>query len=136
MVDVGVGQLRGSRTRLAARGEEADKAGDPATAGLLFFYAAECALKAELLTERQARTTAALPSNLRSHNLRALAKELNLSRRAASALVACRPRRRGHQPIDAQDLHQAWRYGAELDAADQQGAISALRDLIAACEKR
>ncbi len=42
MVDVGVSELRRSRERLAKQGESAEQAGDCASGGLLFFYAAEC----------------------------------------------------------------------------------------------
>jgi hypothetical protein len=33
------------------------------------------------------------------------------------------------------DLHQAWRYGAKLDAADEKQAQEALRALINWCEQ-
>lgn len=65
MVDVGVGELRRSRERLAKQGEAAEQTGDGASSGLLLFYAAECGLKAEVLRWiLQREDTSALPSDL------------------------------------------------------------------------
>ncbi len=79
MVEVGVSELRRSRDRLAGQAQAAEQAGEIPTSGLLLFYAAECGLKAELLRSVLNRNdTAGLPSDLRSHDLRRLAKALNL----------------------------------------------------------
>ncbi|GAB2896449.1 hypothetical protein [Streptomyces mayteni] len=131
MVDVGVSELRRSRDRLAKRGEAAEQAGEVAVAGLLLFYAAECALKAEVLHWVLRREdTSALPSDLRTHNLRRLAKKLNLPPLPAGPdPLRCR-RHKGGAWIESNDLHEAWRYGAELRADDQRAALEALKSLV------
>ncbi|MFF9478000.1 hypothetical protein [Streptomyces sp. NPDC014733] len=141
MVDVRVGQLRRSRDRLELRGDQAANEGDSPTAGLLLFYSAECGLKAEVLHQKfRARDTSQLPKRLRNHDLRALAKELNLPGSAHAALDRCKRTRYGppsgsRQAVPAwvgpDDLHQAWRYGADLEPGDEQRALTALRTLIA-----
>lgn len=52
MVDVGAGELRTSRERLLKQAQAAESVGDTAVGGLLYFYAAECALKAEVMRRR------------------------------------------------------------------------------------
>lgn len=132
MVDVGVGELRRSRDRLAKQAEDAEQAGDGATSGLLLFYAAECGLKAGVLRWiLQRADTSALPKDLRSHNLRRLAKELNLQDPTSGQPDPLRCRRhRGSTWIESHELHEAWRYGAELRADDQKAALEALKSLV------
>lgn len=140
MVDVRVGQLRRSRDRLSARGEETAAQGDLATAGLMLFYAAECGLKAEILVSVRARDTTGLPEDLRTHNLRSLAKALGLPPTAAQAVERCRRIMQGSLGETGQrngwvgpsELHEAWRYGADLDPDDEKRAVQALRHLIKA----
>jgi len=139
MVDVRAGQLRRSRDRLEARGEEAVRGGDHATAGLLLFYSAECGLKAEALKDAKAPSTAQLDTDLRSHDLRALAKALRMPRGAQEALVACRRLKQGSArpaPVEPPALHQAWRYGADLEPDEEKRALDGLRMLIAESRKR
>ncbi|MFB7919059.1 hypothetical protein [Streptomyces sp. NPDC056061] len=140
MVDVGVRQLRRSRDRLERRGEAAQAEGDPQTAGLMLFYSAECGLKAEILAMNGSRDTSQLPGHLRNHDLRALAKELRLSAPTQTGLTPCRRKAvrggTGHgtgqpAPVDPPSLHQAWRYGADLNPEDEARALRALRTLIA-----
>lgn len=138
MVDVGVRQLERSRDRLARGGEELVGQTDLATGGLLLFYSAECGLKAELMRRRGLRDTAQLPEDLRTHDLRALARELRLSRETQEALRGCaRPRINGRalQKVEPQALHEAWRYGADLEADDEKHALGALRTLISESRK-
>lgn len=141
MVDVRVGQLRRSRDRLESRGDQVADEGDTSTAGLLLFYSAECGLKAEVLHQKfRARDTSQLPEALRTHNLRALAKELNLPASVQEALGRCRRTRHESLPggrtqaaawVGPADLHEAWRYGADMESADEKRALDALRTLIA-----
>ncbi|MDT3397485.1 hypothetical protein RKE29_12630 [Streptomyces sp. B1866] len=138
MVDVRVGQLRRSRDRLEARGEEAASGGDQVTAGLLLFYSAECGLKAEVLAAVKAQSTAQLPDGLRSHDLRALAKELRLPRRFQDAVSACKRVKEGQArppQVESHALHQAWRYGADLESEGEKRAIAGLRMLISESRK-
>ncbi|QGV79921.1 hypothetical protein [Streptomyces ficellus] len=141
MVDVRVGQLRRSRDRLSARGEETAELGDLATAGLLLFYAAECGLKAEILVRVcRSRDTTGLPEDLRTHNLRSLAKALGLPAGVAEATERCRRIMQGSLGeagqrngwVGPSELHEAWRYGADLDPDDEKRAVLALRALIKA----
>jgi hypothetical protein len=140
MVDVRVGQLRRSRDRLSARGEETVTRGDLATAGLMLFYAAECGLKAEILDRARARDTTALPKDLRTHDLRSLSKALGLPPAAAQAVERCRRIMQGSLGeagqrngwVGPSELHEAWRYGADLDPDDEKRAVQALRHLIKA----
>ncbi|KRV49152.1 hypothetical protein AQ490_21325 [Wenjunlia vitaminophila] len=131
MVDVGVGELRRSRERLAKQGEAAEQAGEDAVCGLLLFYAAECGLKAEVLRwvlHRQ--DTSALPSDLRTHDLRRLAKALNLKAPGPGPdPLRCRRHTDGTW-LESHELHQAWRYGARLRADDQKAAVEALKALV------
>lgn len=131
MVDVGVSELRRSRERLAKQGEAAEQAGDGASSGLLLFYAAECGLKAEVLRWiLQREDTSGLPSDLRSHNLRRLAKALNLQDPTPGQdPLRCR-RHKDSTWIESHQLHEAWRYGAELCADDQKAALEALKSLV------
>ncbi|MGR3935392.1 hypothetical protein [Streptomyces sp. BRA346] len=131
MVDVGVGELRRSCERLVKQGEAAEKAGDNAVSGLLFFYAAECRLKAEVLHWILRREdTSALPSDLRTHHLRRLAKALNLQDPGPGPDPLRCHRHKGGAWIESHELHEAWRYGAELRADDQKAAVEALKTLV------
>ncbi|MFM9611533.1 hypothetical protein [Streptomyces niveiscabiei] len=131
MVDVGVSELRHSRDRLAGQGEAAEAVGANAVSGLLFFYAAECGLKAELLRwVLQRPDTAALPAHLRTHDLRRLAKALNLQDPGSGPDPLRCHRHKGGGWIESHELHEAWRYGAELRADDQKAAVEALKALL------
>ncbi|WP_079175242.1 hypothetical protein [Streptomyces malaysiense] len=108
MVDVGVGELRRSRDRLEKQAQAAERAGELPASGLLLFYAAECNLKAELLRSvLQRNDTAGLPGDLRSHDLRRLAKALNLKDPGPGPdPLRCR-RHRGGTWIECRELHEA-----------------------------
>lgn len=137
MVDVGVGELRRSRDRLEKQARAAESAGELPASGLLLFYAAECGLKAELLhSVLHCRDTAGLPGDLRSHELRRLAKALNLKDPGTGPdPLRCR-RHKGAAWIESRELHEAWRYGAELRADDQKAALDALKSLLNDVRKR
>ncbi|MER6250090.1 hypothetical protein ACIQK6_36125 [Streptomyces sp. NPDC091682] len=131
MVDVGVSELRRSRERLAKQGEAAEQAGENAVSGLLLFYAAECGLKAEVLRwVLRCEDTSSLPSDLRTHNLRRLAKALNLQDPAPGPDPLRCHRHKNGAWIESHELHEAWRYGAELRADDQKAAVEALKSLV------
>ncbi|MFF2787762.1 hypothetical protein ACFVT6_13480 [Streptomyces sp. NPDC058049] len=131
MVDVGVSELRRSRERLAKQGEAAEHAGENVVGGLLLFYAAECGLKAEVLRwVLHCEDTSSLPSDLRTHNLRRLAKALNLQDPAPGPDPLRCHRHKNGAWIESHELHEAWRYGAELRADDQKAAVEALKSLV------
>ncbi|WP_250292911.1 hypothetical protein [Frankia sp. CiP1_Cm_nod1] len=104
---------------------------------LLRFYSVECGLKAAYLGKRgtSARGTESLPQELRSHDLRRLAKALNLGQTYLDGLSACRRRQSQRGPVDHHELHQAWRYGAALDENDEKSAVSALDKLSDWCRE-
>jgi hypothetical protein len=130
-VDVGVRDLIRSYVELR---EESAKCGS-ASSHLLLFYAVECGLKAAVLGKRgrNARSTADLPSELRSHDLRRLAKELKL---AGSVLPSrCQRCHDAQTAVNHQEMHQAWRYGALLEATDETAFVKALTGLSEWCRK-
>ena len=138
MVDVGMRQLRRSSDRLGRRGEDLAGSDDQATAGLLLFYSAECGLKAEVMQRMKLLDTSQLAYFLRTHDLRLLAKELRLSPQSQSALQGCaRPPNNGQavQKVEPPALHEAWRYGADLEPDDEKQALDALRTLISESRK-
>lgn len=138
MVDVGVRQLERSRDRLERGADAVAGGGDQATGGLLLFYSAECGLKAEVMRRRGLRDTSQLPVTLRTHDLRALARELRLSPQAQEALKGCaRTSANGRtaQPVESQALHEAWRYGADLESDGEKHAVEALRFLVSESRK-
>ena len=136
MVDVGVSELRRSRERLAKQGEAAEQAGENAISGLLLFYAAECGLKAEVLRWVLCREdTSALPEDLRSHNLRRLAKALNLQDPGPGPDPLRCHRHKDGTWVESHRLHEAWRYGAELRGNEQKAALEALKFLVKEAKK-
>lgn len=136
MVDVGVSELRRSRDRLFKQGEVVELAGNSAVGGLLLFYAAECGLKAEVLRwVLCSDSTSALPEDLRSHNLRRLAKALNLQNPGPGPDPLRCHRHKGGTWIESHQLHEAWRYGAELRPSDQKAALEALKALVKEARK-
>lgn len=105
---------------------------------LLRFYSVECGLKAMALKRRKLRTTAQLPEDLRSHDLRRLADDLRLSPKVYKDLVACR--RIASGPISSSQVevwrwHEAWRYGAALDPQDEKRSVAALTALGQRCRE-
>ncbi|MES0835508.1 hypothetical protein [Nocardiopsis tropica] len=130
-VNVGRAALLANRDRLAKWGEQiADEQRDVAC--LLLFYAAECGLKAELIRRSGSRDSVSLA---RSHDLRSLARALNLPGSVMSGLIDCRARHDVNQRVPIRDLHEAWRYGARLDPSDEKKARVALRALIRWCQQ-
>lgn len=138
VIQVGAKALRKRRDQLRDSAESIESNATPvdvATVCLLLFYAAECGLKERLLDRRGSRDSAALET---THDLRKLAKELRLPRAMGARLdrlQSCKMRSATHGPISLADLHQAWRYGAKLDSADEKEAQEALRALISWCER-
>jgi hypothetical protein len=132
-VDVGVADLIRSYVRLrdAASNAMAD------SAHLLLFYSVECGLKAAYLGKRgiNSRSTQDLPQELRNHDLRRLAKQLRLDGSRSQQLLACRRAHSNELNVEHQDLHQAWRYGAALNADDEERAVRALSGLSDWCRK-
>lgn len=135
-LDVGKKSLRKRRDQLRISADKVDATDDAATVCMLLFYAAECGLKERLLDRGGHGDTSALKN---THDLRTLAKELRLSKvvwKNVERLQRCRLHRgQRSDTVDAAELHQAWRYGAKLDATDEKEVDAALRALISWCER-
>lgn len=110
-----------------------------ATSHLLRFYSVECGLKAMALKRRKLRTTAQLPEDLRSHDLRRLAEDdLRLSPKVYKDLVACRRVASGPvagSQVNVRQWHEAWRYGAALDPQDEKRSVAVLTALGQRCRE-
>ncbi|WBB95955.1 MULTISPECIES: hypothetical protein [unclassified Solwaraspora] len=105
---------------------------------LLQFYAVECGLKAAALRRRNLQRTDQLPSDLLSHDLRRLAKELRLTPAAYQRLVDCKRVAVANAPappVAVAQLHEAWRYGAGLDAGGERSCVAGLVSLGQWCRK-
>lgn len=100
---------------------------------LLRFYAVECGLKAAVVGKEGLNlpSTAGLPFELRTHDLRRLAKELRIS--PIPVPEACRRHHDRTATVSHQDVHQAWRYGARLDDKDEMAFVGALEALALWC---
>ncbi|MFI2732972.1 hypothetical protein [Streptomyces sp. NPDC018711] len=132
-VEVGVGDLVRSYTEL--RDSAVSQGGSAAR--LLQFYSVECGLKAAVLGKNgtNARSTADLPPELRTHDLRALAKALKLSAETIGQLGGCRRRHNQQSRVEQHQLHEAWRYGAALNEDDEKAADAALSSLSSWCRR-
>lgn len=126
-VEVGVQDLIRSYVKLR---NNAVKAADSA-GRLLQFYSVECGLKAAILGKSGASTrgTRDLPEDLRNHDLRKFVKTLNLAPSATAQLTDCRRRHDPRQTVEPKRWHEAWRYGASLNAEDEKTADAILSEL-------
>ncbi len=106
-------------------------------ARLLQFYSVECGLKAAVLGKNglNALTTRELHADLRTHDLRALAKTLRLGASVAQQLPSCRRRYNPEEKVEQGQLHEAWRYGAMLNEDDEKASDTALSGLSEWCRK-
>jgi hypothetical protein len=130
-VDVGVSDL----VRSYVTQREAAKGLEGAPGRLLTAYSVECGLKAAVLGKNgfNARSTAELPEELRTHDLRALAKQLLVPMPKGRELAGCRRRHDPGATVAPQELHEAWRYGAALNEEDEKAVDAALGQLSAWC---
>jgi hypothetical protein len=130
-VDVG---WKGLRAAYATQRDSSRDLGSRTSAYLLLFYAVECGLKAQLMNQRGLRGTHELEEAERTHDLRHLAKVLGLS---ADVIGALRHYRRhvAAPAITVRELHEAWRYGAKLVAADETEAVDSLTKLSEWCRE-
>ena len=89
--------------------------------GLLLFYSVESGLKAAWLKRNTLRDTSFIETGLkeRGHDLMYWTKELRLPASIANHPLKFRLRQGGSYGIEA--AHQAWRYGAHIDPAEQVG---------------
>lgn len=132
-VEVGVGDL--IRSYAGLRDSAAGR--DDSAARLLQFYSVECGLKAAILGKNgtNAHSTADLDPQLRTHDLRVLAKALNLSAETIGQLAGCRRRHDERSRVEQHQLHEAWRYGAALHGDDEKSADAALSSLSEWCRR-
>lgn len=95
---------------------------------LLLFYAAECALKSRVLKEYKVGDYNKLPSEAQvDHDLNKL---LSLLRCPFNVKLRVTAYGKPKQSIEFFQLHQAWRYGKNLDPAGEQKAVEALERII------
>jgi hypothetical protein len=87
---------------------------------LLLFYAVECGLKAAWLTRNRLRDTAEIHASLkpRGHDLIFWTKKLYLPAAITNGNIGFRLRFRGDR-LDLGLAHQAWRYGVDVEPADE-----------------
>jgi hypothetical protein len=91
---------------------------------LLLFYGLECGLKAQIMKERRAEITSELPLIREiGHDLRECLKALHAP--ADLTLRAARTIQKKQQLVPNSLLHQAFRYGIELD--DSAGVVAELQ---------
>ncbi|KAB1153075.1 hypothetical protein F6X68_14890 [Micromonospora sp. AMSO12t] len=131
---VSLRELTNSYVRL----RDAAETSPPPVSHLLRFYSVECGLKVLALKDRNVSSTAQ-QQELITHDLRQLAKTLKLSASAYRNLMSCqRPAKGGfsHPPVAAKQLHEAWRYGAELDPEDEKRTVAGLTTLGQLCAER
>lgn len=95
---------------------------------LLLIYAAETGLKALLMDQRKANIASQLPLIAElGHDLRGLLKELRA--RPTITVRVTRTIQKVPQHVECRSLHQAFRYGVELEDGD-----SVVLDLKAVCD--
>lgn len=123
------------RSYVAQRDAAAAQTGAPGR--LLAFYSVECGLKAAILGKNgiSARSTEALPPDLRTHDLRRLAKQLGIVVKHDRQLIGCRRRYDTGANVSPHELHEAWRYGATLNQEDEKLVDAALANLSDWCRK-
>lgn len=100
---------------------------------LLSFYSVECGLKCICLRKRQLTTTAEMEqagANF-GHDLRRLIIDLRLPAAVCSANPSFRLKKDNTDiPFwGIKDVHQAWRYGVEVEPDDEQKLIQWLSDV-------
>ena len=95
-----------------------EKAHDDASAALLLFYAAECALKSIYMVQNNLRATdeargSAVSARSYSHNLRGLIVALNIPNASVPRIPPVIIDKTGLS-AEAAVLHEAWRYGVKV----------------------
>ncbi len=116
--------------------DHSDAAGEHASASayLLLFYAAECSLKSVSLLRNRKNRLEQLPVEYqglvrdRGHDLGEWAKRLRILPQRLpdwKAFHAARNRRDSWPP---DRVHQAWRYGVQVDPVDEQRLVKLLRE--------
>jgi len=114
-----------------AHGTASAQVGSGSSGWMLLFYCVECGLKAELAYRSGKFVSNQLEANLQSHDLRRLAKELNIPPPYISGCHTQSTR----EYIEPNDLHLAWRYGRVLDAQEQSASLDGLGRLQAWCKE-
>jgi hypothetical protein len=115
MVSAGVGQLRKAFQRHRQTGVTQAEGRN-----LLLFYAVECGLKAAWLNRNKLRDTSAIDPVLKEkgHDLIYWTKQLRLPAVITNGKTNFRTRVDGtSRPLEA--AHEVWRYGVDIDPADQ-----------------
>ena len=98
---------------------------------LLLFYAVECGLKSLYMRKNRLQKTDQKDSNNKnvsdfSHNLNRLLKKLNLIRQYRLPDVKAK----NSEPIPSKSLHEAWRYGRQLDPDEERKYEEKLQEIM------
>lgn len=119
----------------AARHLNAAEQQDPACTRpgyLVLFYAAECGIKAALMKERKAETSVALDEDARiGHDLRKGLKQLGWR---GELRKNYKTRQKAPQDVSSDRLHEAFRYGVELD--DEAAVVNELKIVVSWIKER
>ncbi len=96
---------------------------------MVLFYAVECGLKALFMKQKNLTKTDQLVSSQIfarkfGHDLNLLSKELDLK------LGFPQVKTKDNIQIDSKDVHQAWRYGRELDDDDEKKFVQLLNGIM------
>ena len=87
---------------------------------LLLFYAAECGLKCALLRDKRLSETG---ESTATHDFSALMRDLKVSPAAVSAPPSFRLQGKPSSLYDSSYAHQAWRYGVDMESADETALL-------------
>lgn len=93
---------------------------------LLLFYAVECGLKSIYLRQHRFRTIEqinCLDLKKNGHDLALWVKELNMPASVAGAMTDFRLARDSSSRWRIDKAHQAWRYGAVVEAGDERNLV-------------
>jgi len=99
------------------------------TSKMVLFYAVECGLKALYMRENRLRRTDQENSLKESvfsfkHDLNRLLVKMNMNIKVPKAVA------KDNSQIEPKEIHEAWRYGKELDKQKEQRCIERLKDIL------
>jgi len=108
-----------------AEKREAKKREFSASCNLLLFYAVECGLKALHIRMKEKKTE----TKEIGHNLPLLVRELKINPKTIPNIQLRFRLPNNKKRWDVDEIHQAWRYGVEIDPTDEQTIVDWLKDL-------
>lgn len=110
------------------------------SAYLLLFYAVECGAKSIWLREKKIPSTDKITDpnlmSIHGHDLSFWAKSLRIPALNAPALPQSLRLNRPRATLPLKEVHQAWRYGIELNLSDEQALVNWLKQFCQLIEER